>query len=154
MATYNYYKEHKDQFVVPNMITGSNWIYVKIDFALQPMSANDVLQLFPIKNHWIIKYSAGRMIVATDGNATSDLGVTAGGQTIDAAFDQQSGIDGAGSTAWGPSSAAVDNAPLAITTDAYVFFENLTAACTSGSSEFLFEIIVPHTDMDSLTMSI
>jgi hypothetical protein len=117
-----------------------------VDFADQNMQANDVLRLFKIKNHWIIKSHLGRRITASDGNATADIGTTSGGQEIDAAFDQQ-----AGATTWAQGSVGLDDAPVAVTADGHVFFENLTAACLSGQSEFLFEIVIPHTEVGSET---
>jgi hypothetical protein len=149
MATYDYYKEHMDKIQYPTMKPGANWVWVEVDFSHQNMQANDVLRLFKVKNHWIMKSCYGRRITASDGNATSDIGTTSGGQELDAGFDQQ-----AGATTWAMGSVGADDAPVAITADGYIFFENLTAACTSGRSEFLFEIIVPHTDMDTLTMSV
>jgi hypothetical protein len=149
MATYNYYKDYPENIHLPNFKPGANWIYVLVDFADQNMQANDVLRVFKVKNHWIVKSSMGRRITASDGNATSDWGTTSGGQQIDNGFDQQ-----AGATTWAVPSVSLDNAPVAITADGYIFFENLTAACTSGQSEFLFEIVVPPTDMDTLTMSV
>jgi len=148
MATYNYYKEHTDMIKFPTLRPGSNWVYVEVDFAKQNMQANDVLKLFKIKNHWIIKVNFGRRITASDGNATADIGPdSAGGYNdIDSAFDQQ-----AGATTWAICSAATDNAPLAVTADGYVYFENLAAACVSGRSEFLFEIVIPHTEVGSET---
>lgn len=147
MATYNYYKENRDMITYPTMKRGSNWIRVVVDFAKQNMAANDVLKLFPVKNHWIIKSGTHKVIVASDGNATGDLGITSGGQELDAGFDQQ-----ADATTWGPLSVVLDNAPVACTADTYVYFENLAAACVTGSFEFLFEIVISPTDADSLTM--
>ncbi len=146
MATYNYYKEHMDMIKFPTLRPGANWVYVEVDFAKQPMNASDVLKLFKIKNHWIIKGNFGRRIVATDGDATSDLGVSSGGQEIDNGFDQQ-----AGGTTWAQGSVSLDNAPEMVTADGYVYFENLTNICTSGRAEFLFEIIIPHTEVGSET---
>jgi hypothetical protein len=146
MATYDYYKEHMDMIKFPTLKPGSNWVHVEVDFSKQNMQANDVLRLFKIKDHWIMKTNLGRRITASDGNATSDIGTSSGGQEIDAAFDQQ-----AGATTWALGSVGLDDAPVAVTADGYVFFENLTAACTSGRSEFLFEIVIPHTEVGSET---
>lgn len=146
MATYNYYKEHMDMIKFPTLRPGSNWVHVEVDFSKQNMNASDVLKLFKIKNHWIMKSHFGRRITASDGDATSDIGTSSGGQQIDNGFDQQ-----VGATTWAVGSVSIDNAPVAITADGYIYFENLTNICVSGRSEFLFEIIIPHTEVGSET---
>lgn len=148
MATYDYYKEHMDMITFPTLRPGDNWVHVEVDFSKQNMLANDVLKLFKIKNHWIIKCNFGRRITASDGDATADIGPdSAGGyNNIDSAFDQQ-----AGATTWAIGSVGLDDAPEMVTADGYVYFENLTNTCTSGRSEFLFEIIIPHTEVGSET---
>lgn len=147
MATFNYYKNVRENIIYPTMKRGSNWVYVLVDFAKQNMIATDVIKLFPVKNHWIIKSGYHRVVVAASGNITADIGITAGGQEIDAAFDPV-----ADATTWGPFSVVLDNAPVACTVDTYVYLENLDNTAISGTSEFLFEIVIPPTDADSLTM--
>ena len=86
MSTYDYYREHQSPSNAPKG-NGTFWLYAKIDFAKQNMAAADVLKLFKVKDKWLLLRGFTRTLVATDGDATADIGTTSGGQQLDVAQD-------------------------------------------------------------------
>jgi len=148
MSTYNYYREHQSPSNAP---CGNSdfWLYAKVDFSKQNMAADDVLRLFKIKDKWLLLKGFTRTLVASDGDATCDIGTTSGGQELDAAADQYAAGD------WVTMSALTGTAAaIATTADGYIFLENLEATCTSGIFEVMIQVYAGPDDAegtDSLT---
>jgi hypothetical protein len=134
MSTFNYYREFQSGMNAPKA-NGAFWLYAKVDFAKQNMAAADVLKLFKIKDKWLLLRGFTRTLVASDGDATCDIGTTSGGQELDQAADQFAAGD------WVTMSALTGTAAaIAITADGYIFLEDLEATCTSGIFEVMIEV--------------
>jgi len=136
MSTYKYYQEHQSPKNAPKG-NGTFWLYAKVDFAKQNMAAADVLKLFIIKDKWLLLKGITRTLVASDGDATCDIGTTSGGQELDAAADQYAAGD------WVTMSVLTTTgtpAPIAVTADGFIYLENLEATCTSGIFEVAIEV--------------
>ena len=146
MASYDYYKRRDTGTEIPSLKPGSNWFFIRVKPDLQPMNIADTLKLFKIKNHWVIKSGFTRISTATTAAALADIGTTAGGNEIDTNLDIDSASD-----PWVKFDSVNDNAPLAVTSDGYVYFECLSAAITDGVIDLLFEIWVPPTSVGSMT---
>ena len=148
MSTYDYYREHQSPSNAPKG-NGTFWLYAKVDFAKQNMAAADVLKLFKIKDKWLLLRGFTRTLVASDGDATCDIGTTSGGQELDAAADQYAAGDWVTMSVLTGTSAAI-----AVTADGYIFLEDLEATCTSGIFEVMIEVYAGPDDAegtDSLT---
>ena len=146
MAVYNYYK--KQQGSIPSFKPGSNFCWIRLDYALQPMEINDDAKIMEIKNHWVLKSGFTRAD-GTAGVATAniDIGTAAGGNQLDDAVD----IDGADTMT--RMDTLDDDGPIAITADGHIFVRMLTAAAYDGYTDIFIEIVIPHTnveDADSL----
>lgn len=138
MATYDYFRQPG----IPAPHPGENWWWIRLDFTIQNMQTSDVCRIAKLKNHWIIKNTFTRMTIPTTAAATADLGVTSGGQELDAAV----ALDG--TDTWVRGDAVDDDGPLAITADGYIYFECLTAAIYDGIFDYLVEVIMCHTDAE------
>ena len=150
MSTYDYYREHQSPSNAPKG-NGTFWLYAKVDFAKQNMVAADVLKLFKVKDKWLLLKGITRTLVASDGNATCDIGTTSGGQQLDVAADQYAAGDWVTMSVLTATGAA---APIALTADGYIYLENLEATCTSGIFEVAIEVYAGPFDAegtDSLT---
>ena len=146
MATYEYYKRKDTGSYIPAMKPGSNWVFIRVQPALQPMAISDVLKIFPVKNHWIIKNGFTRISTPTTAAALGDIGTTSGGNELDTNLD----LDNAADT-WIRFDSGDDDAPVAITADGYLYFECLSAAIYDGVIDIYFEVIVPHPHATDLT---
>ena len=146
MANYDYYKRQDTGSIIPSVKPGENWFFIRVQPKLQPMATADNLKLFQVYNHWIIKDGFSRIYTATTAAATADIGTAAGGQEISAALDLDSAAD-----TWVRFTAVDDDAPVAITTDGYIYFECLDADIYDGIIDLLFEVVVCNTDTDAST---
>lgn len=146
MASYDYYKRRDTGGTIPSLVPGSNWFFVRVQPALQNMSIADTLKLFKTKNHWIIKDGFSRILTPTTGAATADIGISGTGQEFTAGLDLDSASD-----TWVRFTAGDDDAPVAITADGYVYFECLGAAITDGIIDLMFEVVIPHNSVGSMT---
>jgi len=146
MASYDYYKRKDTGSVIPSLVPGSNWFFIRVQPALQNMSTADTLKLFKTKNHWVFKNGFYRVSTATSGAASADIGVSGTGQEYTAALPTDSGSD-----TWVRFTAADDDAPLPVEADGYVYFECLDAAVTDGVVDLLFEFFIPHDSVGSIT---
>ena len=147
MATYDYYREHQSPMNAPKG-NGTFWLYCKLDFSKQNMVANDLAKIFKIKDKWVLLKGMTRTLVASDGNATCDIGgpETDGGyDELDSAADQYAVGD------WVTMSVLTTTgtpAPIYLTTDGYIFLENLEATCTSGIFEVAIEVFAGPEDAE------
>jgi hypothetical protein len=146
MASYDYYKRNDTGSRIPSLKSGSNWFFIRVQPALQPMNVADTLKLFKTKNHWIFKNGLTRITTPTTAAATADIGTTGTGQEYTAALD----LDNAADT-WTRMTAGDDDAPVAVTADGYVYFECLGAAIYDGVIDLMFEFVIPHTEVGSVT---
>ena len=146
MASYDYYKRRDTGSIIPSLKPGSNWFFIKVQPALQNMVAADTLKLFKTKNHWVFLNGFYRVATATTGAASADIGTTGTGQEYTAALPSDSGSD-----TWVRFTAGDDDAPVAIIADGYVYYENLDASVTDGVIDLLFEFMIPHTSVGSMT---
>ena len=146
MASYDYYKRKDTDSVIPSLVPGSNWFFIRIQPALQNMSTGDTLKLFKIKNHWVILNGLTRITTATTAGALGDIGTSSGGNELDTNLDLDSTSD-----TWVEMDTVTCDAPVPIEADGYIYFECLTAAITDGVIDLLIEIFVPHTEVDSMT---
>jgi len=146
MASYDYYKRKDTGSVIPSLVPGSNWFFIRIQPALQNMSIADTLKLFKVKNHWVILNGLTRITTATTAGALGDIGTTAGGKELDEDLDLDSTSD-----TWIRMDTVDDDGPVPIEADGYIYFECLTAAITDGVIDLLIEIFVPHTEVGSMT---
>jgi hypothetical protein len=134
MANYNYYRDFQSGLNAPKA-NGTFWLYAKIDFAKQNMVAADNLKLFKIKDKWLLLRGFTRTLVASDGNATADIGTAAGGQQLDVAQDPFAAGDWITMSVLTGTSAAI-----ALTADGYIYYECLEATVTSGITEVMIEV--------------
>ena len=140
MATHQYNRLQQGSY--PSIKPGSNWVWVRVDFALQPGAINDTYNLYEVKNHWVVKNGFYR--VTTDGGvATATFDVGANDMT--AAIDLDRGDD-----VMTRFTAVDDDAPVPIVADGLITGTLNTAAAGSGVIDLFFEIVVPHTDVDSV----
>lgn len=143
MATIDYHK--LQQSWLP-MKPGANWWFIRVDWAMQPAAAGDVFRLAEIKNHWIIKGGFVRATTdATPATASIDLETSAGVNTLDTAFDPDSGDD-----VWVRLDQADDDAPLPVQADGYLQLTVNTVALNKGITDFLVEVIIPHDAVDAV----
>lgn len=140
MATLSY---HKLQQGALTHKPGSNWWWIRLDFALMPAAQNDTLKIAETKNHWILKSCLNRTTVACTGAATMDLGTGASGNQIDDAIDIDSGTD-----TWLRADTLDDDGPVAITADGYIYATVLDAAVSNGIIDVMLEVIIPHPNVD------
>ena len=147
MANYDYYREHQSPSNAPKG-NGTFWLYAKLDFAKQNMDAADNLLIFKTKDKWLLTRGYTRTLVATDGDATADIGTAAGGQQLDIAQDPYAAGD------WVEMSVLAGGAEIALTADGYIYYECLEASVTSGITEVIIEVYAGPDDAegtDSLT---
>jgi hypothetical protein len=134
MSNFNYYRDFQSGLNAPKA-NGTFWLYAKIDFAKQNMDAADNLKLFKIKDKWLLLRGFTRTLVASDGNATADIGTAAGGQQLDVAQDPFAAGD------WITMSVLTGTAAaIAVTADGYIYYEALEATVTSGITEVMIEV--------------
>jgi len=144
MATHQYNKLQQGSY--PSIKPGSNWVWIRVDFALQPGAATDTYNLYEVKNHWVVKNGFYR--VTTDGGvagATFDVQTNVGANDMTAAIDLDRGDD-----VMTRFTAVDDDAPVPIVTAGLITGTLNTQAAGSGIIDLFFEIVVPHTDVDSV----
>lgn len=146
MASYDYYKRKDTGSFIPSMKPGSNWVFVRVQPALQPMAVADTLKLLKVKNHWVFLNGFSRITTPTTAAATADIGTTGVGQQYTAALDLDSASD-----TWVRFTAGDDDAPIAITADGYIYFECLDAGISDGVIDLYFEFMIPHTNVGDVT---
>ena len=88
-SVYDYYREHQSPSNAPKG-NGTFWLYAKIDFSKQNMAAADNLKLFKVKDKWLLLRGFTRTLVASDGDATADIGTAAVGQQLDVGNNERS----------------------------------------------------------------
>lgn len=142
--TFNYYRDHSSPSNAP-CGNSTFMLYAKVDFSKQNMAADDVLKLMKIKDKWLMLRGFTRTLVASDGDATCDIGTTSGGQELDVAADQYAAGD------WTTMSVLTGTAAaIAVTADGYIYLENLEAACTSGIFEVMIEVYAGPSDAEGV----
>jgi len=144
--TFAYFREHASPSNAP-CGNSTFWLYAKVDFAKQNMAANDVLELMVIKDKWVLLKGMTRTLVASDGDATCDIGTTSGGQELDVAADQYAAGD------WVTMSVLTTTgtpAPIFLSADGFIYLENLEAACTSGIFEVAIEVYAGPEDAEGV----
>jgi len=147
-SVYDYYREHQSPSNAPKG-NGTFWLYAKIDFSKQNMAAADNLKLFKVKDKWLLLRGFTRTLVASDGDATADIGTAAGGQQLDVAQDPYAAGDWVTMSVLTGTAAAIN-----ITADGYIYYECLEATVTSGITEVMIEVYAGPADAegtDSLT---
>ena len=135
MATHQYNRLQQGSY--PSIKPGSNWVWVRVDFALQPGAINDTYNLYEVKNR-----------VTTDGGvatATFDVQTNVAANDMTAAIDLDRGDD-----VMTRFTAVDDDAPIPIVTSGLITGTLNTAAAGSGIIDLFFEIIVPHTNVDDV----
>lgn len=147
MATYDYYKEHQPQ--IPNIKTGSNWFFIRVDYSKQPVIAADVLKICEIKSGSILKSGFTRVTFPTLSATTMDIGTSSGGNQIGA------GVDTDGADTWVRAGTLDDDGPIIITADDYLYAENLGNPANYGIIDILLEVVIAgNVDLDRWTDSI
>lgn len=153
MANFDYYKLQQGTY--PAIKPGSNWFHIIIDpslvHGLRPNGQTGMLNadnLLVLKTYANTTFKSGfwRVIRATDGDSTADLGSTAGGQQFHAGMDINAAV-----TNWARVTTPDDAVPV-IFTAGYVYWENLGATITSGQVELLIEIFVPHNLVEDIKL--
>ena len=142
MATIDYHKLQQGSITHK---PGSNWWFLRVDWALQNAAISDVFRLAEIKNHWIIKNGFSRATVDTNAGATLDLEIVAGGNELDAAFDPDPSDD-----IWVRWDTIDDDAPYMVEADGYINLTINTAALSYGVTDFLAEVIIPMWNVDAV----
>ena len=143
-STHQYNKLQQGSY--PNIKPGSNWIWVRVDFQLQPGGIDDTYNLYEVKNHWIVKNGFYR--VTTPGGtatATFDVQTNVGANDMTAAIDLDRADD-----VMTRFTAVDDDAPIPIVTSGLITGTLNTAAASTGITDLFFEIIVPHTNVDDV----
>lgn len=143
-STHQYNKLQQGGY--PSIKPGSNWVWVRVDFQLQPGGIGDTYNLYEVKNHWIVKNGFYR--VTTDGGvatATFDVQTNVGANDMTAAIDLDRGDD-----VMTRFTAVDDDAPIPIVADGLITGTLNTAAASTGITDLFFEIIVPHTNVDDV----
>ena len=148
MATYDYYKLKQGGIPAPRH--GAQWWWIKVDFTKQPVVAADVLKLAEVKAGTILKCGFTRATIPTDGAATMDIEITAGGNQLDVAIDIDSGTD-----TWLTCDTMDDDNPIIITADSYIFATINSAACNYGITDILIEVVLAgNADIDRYSDSL
>ena len=148
MATYDYYK--LQQGGIPAVKHGSNWFWIRVDYSKQPCAAGDVLKACEIKSGSILKSGFTRVTFPTLSATTMDIGTTSAGLEIDAAVDTDSTAD-----TWLRVDTLDDDGPIKITSDDYIYIENIGNAANYGIIDVLLEVVVVgNADLDRWTDSL
>lgn len=147
MATYDYYREHQPQ--IPNIKTGSNWFFIRIDFSKQPTVVGDDLKLCEIKAGSILKSGFTRTMSPTLGAVTIDFGTAQNGVEIINA------IAANGTDTWVRAGTLDDDGPITITADGYLWAEVNGATPNYGIVDLLLEVVVAgNADIDRYSDSL
>lgn len=147
MATHDYFRLNQGSY--PSVKPGSNWFHVRVDgrqFEKKfnaTIASGDILRLFKVKNHWIIKNGFTRVSTAAAAAATGDLEVAVANE-----LDNAAALNNAADT-WIRTDGSDDDAPLAITADGYVLLTvNAQAFDINAVFDVMLEIIVSPWDVN------
>jgi hypothetical protein len=81
MATYQSWATNAG--IQTNPTFGSFWMYYKLDFSKQPAAANDIFNIFKIKDLWIIRESYYRIKTGSALGADWEIGIGGGTEIAD-----------------------------------------------------------------------
>jgi hypothetical protein len=121
-------------------------MYYKLDFSKQPAAANDIFNIFKIKDLWIIRESYYRIKTGSALGADWEIGIGGGTEIADVSTTTTAADWVAGSY--------TSAAPYLNGSDQYITVQVTDAAETAGCLEVMLEIIAAPDNCEPIDMDI
>ena len=131
MATIKQYIREFPKLQTPKF--GTFWLFADVDFATWPTAQNDILNLFKLKDQWIVRESYYKITRGSDLGADWELGIAGGTEIADVSTTTTAADWVAGTI--------TSAAPRLVGADEYVTVQVTDAAETKGRIQVMVEVI-------------